>query len=150
MVIRADGSWHHEGSPIRREPLVRLFSSVLRRDADGETYLVTPAEKLRITVEDVPFVAVEMDVGGTPDDPVLTFRTNVGDVVVADGGHPIRFAGGTQEFVPYLTVRGRLEARLARAVAIELAERVETQGDAAFVRSGGTRFDLPAASLGPV
>lgn len=147
MVIRRDGSWLHEGSPIGRLPLVRLFSSVLRKDADGEIYLVTPVEKLRITVEDVPFLAVEMDEGGAPEEPVLTFRTNVGDVVTAGEANPIRFDAGNAGFVPYLLVRGRLEARLVRSVAVTLAERVEFDGEAAFVRSGGVRFSVPAALL---
>ena len=148
IVIRRDGSWLHEGSPIARPALVRLFSSVLRRDADGETYLVTPVEKLRITVEDVSFVAVEMDEGGEPDKPVLTFRTNVGDVVTAGAANPIRFDADAQGFVPYLLVRGRLEARLLRSVAIALAERIEFEGDAAFLRSDGARFEIPAALMG--
>ena len=145
MVIRADGNWHHEGMPIRREALVRLFSSVLRKDEDGETYLVTPAEKLRITVEDAPFLAVEMDRGIAGGEPLLTFRTNVGDVVEADREHPLRLRSDADGFVPYLRVRGRLEARLTRALAIELADLVEADTGGQFLRSGGARFDVPDA-----
>lgn len=143
IVIRADGSWVHEGSPISRPEMVRLFSSVLRRDENGETYLVTPGEKLLIRVEDVPFLAVELARDERAGEPVLTFRTNVGDVVEAGPDHPLRFSGGAQEFVPYLLVRGRLEARLTRPLAIELADCVEWDGDGAFIRSAGARFPLP-------
>lgn len=139
IVIAADGTWYHEGQPILREALTRLFATVLRRDADGDTFLVTPAEKLRITVEDAPFLAVEMD-AGDPDAPVLTFRTNMGDVVVADAEHPLRLCSGTRGFVPYLCVRGRLEAKLTRSLAVALADRLQVDGDRAYVLSAGTRF----------
>ncbi len=146
MVIHADGSWSHEGSPIGRPALVRLFSSVLRKDEDGETYLVTPVEKMRIRVEDAAFAAVEMARDEEAGEPVLTFRTNVGDVVVADARHRLRFETGEGGFVPYLQVRGRLEARLTRALAYELADQIEEDDRGrAFVRSRGARFDLPHA-----
>ncbi|HEY6630892.1 MAG TPA: DUF1285 domain-containing protein, partial [Rhizobiaceae bacterium] len=83
MEIRPDGTWFYLGTPIGRMPLVQLFSTVLRKDADGKTYLVTPVEKVGIRVADAPFVAVEMDVSGEGDGQVITFRTNVGDVVEA-------------------------------------------------------------------
>lgn len=146
MVIEADGSWHHEGSPIARPALVRLFSSVLRKDEDGETYLVTPAERLRITVKDAPFLAVEMDRREDGGEPVLTFRTNVGDVVEAGPEHPLTFGAGGEAFVPYLRVRGRLEARLTRALAFDLASLVEEgPGGSQIVRSHGAAFVLPDA-----
>lgn len=146
MVIEADGSWHHEGSPISRPALVRLFSSVLRKDEDGETYLVTPVERLRITVRDVAFLAVEMDRSGTSGMPVLTFRTNVGDVVEAGPHHPLIFRGGGEAFVPYLHVRGRLEARLTRSLAYDLASLAEEgPGGAQVLRSNGATFVLPDA-----
>ncbi|MFD2236298.1 DUF1285 domain-containing protein [Aureimonas populi] len=143
MVIRADGSWMHEGAPIRREALVRLFSSVLRKDEDGTTYLVTPAEMLSITVEDAPFLAVEMNRATRGCEPALTFRTNVGDVVEAGPDHPLRFPAAGGAFRPYLHVRGRLEARLTRPLALELADCIEWEGEAAFIRSRGARFPLP-------
>ncbi len=123
MEIRADGTWFYMGTPIGRAPLVRLFSTVLRKDEDGKTYLVTPVEKVGIRVEDAPFVAVEMNVAGEEDgEQVLTFRTNVGDVVEA--GPDIRCAssshGENSELKPYLHVRGRLEALVARAVMYDL------------------------------
>jgi uncharacterized protein len=146
MVIHADGSWSHEGSPIARASLVRLFSSVLRKDEDGETYLVTPVERMRIRVEDAAFAAVEMARGEEAGEPVLTFRTNVGDVVTADAEHPLRFETGDAGFVPYLKVRGRLEARLTRALAFELTDHIEEDGAGRpFVRSRGARFDLADA-----
>ena len=142
MVIRADGTWVHEGSPIGRKRLVRLFSTVLRRDEDGETYLVTPVEKLRITVEDAPFLAVEMEAAGDPQ--VLTFRTNVGDVVEAGPDHPLRFEReeGTDGVKPYLLVRGRLEALVTRAVMYDLMELAEEENGRLVVRSNGTSFPV--------
>ncbi len=91
MEIRADGTWFYIGTPIGRAPLVRLFSTVLRRDEDGKTYLVTPVEKVGIRVADAPFVAVEMNAGERDGEPLLTFRTNVGDVVEAGAEHSLRF-----------------------------------------------------------
>ncbi|MBB4002417.1 DUF1285 domain-containing protein [Aurantimonas endophytica] len=144
MVIRADGTWTYGGSPIGRKPLVRLFSTVLRKDADGRTYLVTPVEKLGITVEDAHFQAVEMSRDMQGGEPILTFRTEVGDVVICGPDRPLRFAGDTEDgaFRPYVTVRGRLEARLTRALAYDLADFVEDDGAGPFVRSGGARFAI--------
>ncbi len=154
MEIRADGTWFYMGTPIGRQPLVRLFSTVLRKDEDGRTYLVTPVEKVGIRVEDAPFVAVEMNVSTRDDVQVLTFRTNVGDVVEAGGEHPLRFVieGENSELKPYLLVRGRLEALLSRPVMydlVELGETVEAEGGAMFaVRSGGEVFPImPASAL---
>ena len=154
MEIRADGTWFYMGTPIGRAPLVRLFSTVLRKDEDGRTYLVTPVEKVAIRVEDAPFVAVEMDVARHANGPVLTFRTNVGDVVEAGAEHPLRFAirGADDELKPYLRVRGRLEALVSRPVMyqlVECGEAVEIDGEAMFaVRSRGTVFPImPMADL---
>src|SRR5690606_36370722 len=112
MEIRSDGSWFYMGTPIGRAPLVRLFSTVLRKDEDGKTYLVTPVEKVGIRVQDAPFLAVEMNVSEREGQQLLTFRTNVGDVVEAGPAHPLRFeiVGDNAELKPYLLVRGRLEA----------------------------------------
>jgi hypothetical protein len=154
MEIRADGTWFYLGTPIGRMPLVQLFSTVLRRDEDGRTYLVTPVEKVGIRVEDAPFVAVEMDASGAGEGQVLTFRTNVGDVVEAGPDHPLRFVDedGTGGLKPYLHVRGRLEALVARSVMYELVgigETIEIDGVAMFcVRSKGEAFPImPAAKL---
>lgn len=133
LAIAADGTWSYRGSPITRERLVRLFSTVLRKDEDGRTYLVTPVEKVIVDVEDAPFVAVECASSGEGDDRVLTFRTNVGDVVKAGPDHPIHFDGaeGDGPLKPYLRVRGNLWALASRAVTYELVEMGEpmTVGD---------------------
>ena len=154
MEIRADGTWYYMGPPIGRAPLVRLFSTVLRKDEDGRTYLVTPVEKVGIRIADAPFLAVEMQVTLREGRQILTFRTNVGDVVEAGAEHPIRFAisGDNRELKPYLLVRGRLEALVSRAVMYDLVELGETMvvdGVEMFsVRSGGQTFPvMPAAEL---
>ena len=124
-------------------PLVQLFSTVLRKDEDGKTYLVTPVEKVGIRVVDAPFVAVEMNVSGEGDEQVITFRTNVGDVVEAGPEHPLRFVDEdeTGGLKPYVLVRGRLEALVARPVMYELVEHgeeIEVDGRTMFaVRSQG-------------
>lgn len=154
MEIRADGTWFYMGTPIGREPLVRLFSTVLRKDEDGKTYLVTPVEKVGIRVEDAHFVAVEMSATQEAGESVLTFRTNVGDVVEAGSEHKLRFevVGENHELKPYLSVRGRLEALVSRAVMYDLVERgeiVDVEGKAMFaVRSRGQTFPImPADEL---
>jgi hypothetical protein len=154
MEIRPDGTWFYLGTPIGRMPLVQLFSTVLRKDADGKTYLVTPVEKVGIRVADAPFVAVEMDVSGEGDKQVITFRTNVGDVVEAGPEHPLRFVDEdeTGGLKPYVLVRGRLEALLARPVMYELVghgEEIEVEGRPMFaVRSHGVTYPImPAEKL---
>ncbi|MEP1208994.1 MAG: DUF1285 domain-containing protein [Rhizobiaceae bacterium] len=148
IVIKRDGTWFYMGTPIGRLPLVRLFSTVLRKDEDGKTYLVTPVEKIGITVEDAPFVAVEMNAEGQGDDQVLTFRTNVGDLVECGPENPLRFdiIGETDQLKPYVLVRGRLEALLARPVMYELishGEELEVHGQTMFVlRSKGEVFPI--------
>src|SRR5690606_5954077 len=123
LKIRADGTWLYQNSPIRRPSMVKLFASVLRKDADGRTYLVTPVEKVDVAVEDAPFLAVEMQVLGSGSEQELIFRTNVDDVVRCGADSPLRFAaqrngGGLK---PYVLVRGRLEALLTRALVFDLA-----------------------------
>ena len=154
MEIRADGTWFYLGTPIGRMPLVQLFSTVLRKDADGRTYLVTPVEKVGIRVADAPFVAVEMNASGNGENQVITFRTNVGDVVEAGPGHPLRFVDETETggLKPYVLVRGRLEALVARPVMYELVEHgeeIEIGGKAMFaVRSKGELYPImPAGEL---
>ncbi|RUX00334.1 DUF1285 domain-containing protein [Mesorhizobium sp. M8A.F.Ca.ET.173.01.1.1] len=154
MEIKADGTWFYLGTPIGRMPLVQLFSSVLRKDADGRTYLVTPVEKVGIRVADAPFIAVEMDVSGEGEDRVITFRTNVGDVVEAGPERPLRFVdeNETGGLKPYLLVRGRLEALVARPVMYELVghgEEIEIDGRTMFsVRSKNAVFPImPADQL---
>ncbi len=125
--ILADGRWIHAGSPINRPELVRLFASIMRRDPDGRYWLVTPVERQSVEVEDAPFVAVEVMAAGEGCDATLGFRLNTGGVVIAGPDHPLRFADGATGPKPYLHVRGALahpiEARIARSVYYELAER---------------------------
>lgn len=127
FLIRRDGTWLYRGTPINRKELVCLFSSVLRRESDGSFWLQTPAERGRIEVEDAPFVAVELDWTGDGRQQVLSFRTNVDQVVTAGPEHPIRIAHDllTCEPTPYLHVRAgagdlAIEARISRAVYYEL------------------------------
>lgn len=127
FLIRRDGTWLYRGSPIGRKELVCLFASVLKRDEDGGFWLETPVERGRIEVEDAPFVAIELDWTGHGRQQVLSFRTNVDQIVTACADHPIRIAHDlfTCEPTPYLLVRpgaGRLgvEARISRAVYYEL------------------------------
>jgi hypothetical protein len=142
IVIARDGSWRHEGARIGREAMVRLFSTILRKDDDG-VWLVTPVEKLKITVEDAPFVAVRVDRVGEG----LRFTTNVGDEVEASADNPIRVdtdAGGEPR--PYVHVRRGLEALIARPVFYELVELADERDGRLGVESHGARFDLgPAA-----
>lgn len=127
FLIRRDGTWLYRGSPINRKELVCLFSSVLRREEDGSFWLQTPAERGRIQVEDAPFIAVELDWTGDGREQVLSFRTNVDQVVTAGPDNPIRVAHDllTCEPTPYLRVRPGagpwdIEARISRAVYYEL------------------------------
>lgn len=141
IVIRRDGTWRHEGAPIGREALVRLFSTILRKDPDGY-FLVTPVEKLKVTVEDAPFVAVRVDREGED----LVFTTNVGDRVAAGPDHPIRVEGDAAAPRPYVHVRAGLEALIARPVFYELAGMAEARGPDLAVRSQGAWFPLGGAA----
>jgi hypothetical protein len=154
IVIRRNGLWVHEGTPIGREGLVRLFSTVLRKDDDG-FHLVTPGEKLRIEVEDAPFIAIRLDaLAGEDGEAVLRFVTNVGDVVEAGPGHAIRVesAGPDGEPRPYVHVRRGLEALIARPVFYELAdlaqERAFAEGPMMAVRSHGVWFPIGPPEAG--
>lgn len=148
MEIRVDGTWFYLGTPIGRAPLVRLFSTVLRKDEDGKTYLVTPVEKVGIRVADAPFIAVEMIRTVEEGVPRLTFRTNVGDLIEAGPEHELRFVvhGENRELKPYLHVRGRLEALVSRAVMYDLVALgtvTDIDGVAMFsVESGGRVFPI--------
>lgn len=121
MRIARDGTWFHQGSPIGRQAMVRLFSTILRREPDGGFVLVTPVEKLDIAVEDAPFIAVEMKTEGAGRAARLAFRLNTGDLVTAGPAHPLRFEEREDGPRPYLKVRGGLEALVARPVYYELA-----------------------------
>ncbi|MCX5517177.1 DUF1285 domain-containing protein [Kaistia defluvii] len=145
--IDRNGAWHHEGRPILREALVKLFATVLRREPDGSYVLVTPVEKLTITVEDAPFIAVELAVEGEGAAQTLVLRTNVGDVVTIDAEHPLRGAADAASggLVPYILVRGGLEARLARSLVHELASYFEQRGEEIGVVSSGHFFGMGPA-----
>jgi uncharacterized protein len=148
MRIATDGTWFYLGTPIGRPALVRLFSTILRREPDGSYVLVTPVEKVGIKVEDAPFVAVRVDGAGTGRDQTLTFMTNVGDVTTAGADHSLRvaFRGEAREPRPYIHVRGGLEARIARPVFYELVnmaeERATDTGRELGVWSAGVFFSL--------
>jgi len=126
--IARDGTWFHQGTPIGRKEIVRLFSTILLKEADA-FYLVTPVEKMRIRVEDVPFLAVLLEAEGTGRDQKLVFTTNVGDVVAAGADHPIRVEidDRSGEPAPYIHVRRGLEARISRSVFYQLADMAASQ-----------------------
>lgn len=143
LEIRRDGSWWQEGVRFSREKLVRLFSTILRRDSDGY-YLVTPHEKVVVKVEDAPFVGVRVDRHASDGHQVILVTTNVGDVVAVDADHPLRFETDRQTGEPstYVRVRGDLEARLVRPAWYELVSWVEPDGggETMSVVSSGQRF----------
>jgi hypothetical protein len=142
IVIRRDGTWIHEGTPIGRPGLVKLFASILKVE-DGKHYLVTPVEKVGIRVEDAPFVAV--DVTATADG--IAFETNVGDVVTADAHHPIRVEIGADGApAPYVEIRRGLEALIDRKSFYRLVEMGEEADGMFGVRSGGAFFALIEAA----
>jgi hypothetical protein len=148
LKIGRNGTWYYQNSPIGRKPLVKLFASVLRREPDGHYYLVTPAERALVRVQEAPFIAVEMQVEGSDQNQRLIFRTNVDDEVTAGGDHPLRFRperdGG---FTPFVLVRDGLEARLDRPVYYDLVQAAVTKRrggkDELGVWSGGTFFLFP-------
>lgn len=147
--IKRDGSWHYLGTPFTRMELVKLFASILKLEA-GKYYLVTPVEKVGITVEDAPFVAVDFDVTGSDSTQSLTFTTNLGDTTTAGPDAPIRVAteDGSDTPVPYVMVRAGLEARVDRKSFYRLVE-LGTHHDGWFgVWSEGAFFGLiPSAAL---
>lgn len=143
MQILKDGTWMHEGGKINRPEMVKLFSSILRKD--GEAYfLVTPVEKVGITVEDAPFVATDLTVTGEGDQQVLTFETHVGDKTTADEAHPIRVEvdAETDEPAPYVMVRAGLEARIDRKTFYRMVD-LGIEKDGWFgIYSSGAFFPL--------
>ncbi len=146
MRIARDGTWYHQGSPIGRPAMVRLFSTILRREPDGRHVLVTPVEKLDIEVEDAAFVAVEMKMEGEGAAAEIAFRLNTGDLVAAGPDHPLRFAARADGPHPYLAVRAGLEALIARPVYYELAALALDNGSRpAGVWSRGAFFPVAPA-----
>jgi hypothetical protein len=152
MRIAADGTWFYLGTPIGRPALVRLFSSVLKREGD-DYFLVTPVEKVGIKVEDAPFQAVEMAVDGEGDGRLLAFRTQVDDVVSAGREHPLRFARADSDGLkPYVLVRRNLWARLTRALTYDLlalGEVREVEGTPMFGVAAAGEFyaAVPASEI---
>lgn len=146
--IDRDGVWYYAGSPIARRELVCLFASVLVRDAAGTFWLVTPAEICPVQVDDAPFLAVEIFAAGHGEDQILSFRTNVDEIVSVDGAHPlmVTYDPVTGEPSPYVRLRDGIDARLSRAVYYDLIDRGvarRTNGRVAFgVWSNGHFFDL--------
>jgi hypothetical protein len=153
--IGRDGTWFYHGSPIGRKPLVRLFASVLRREADGDYWLVTPVERARIRVDDAPFLAVAMAVHGSGRDQRLEFHSNIDAAVVAGPGHPLRVTVDSDngEPSPYIMIdaaRG-LEALVTRAVFYDLVELAEEDAAGTLgVWSAGSFFVLGSAAEGDI
>ena len=151
MRISRDGTWHYMGSPIGRKPLVKLFSSVLKRDEAGDFWLVTPAEMCRITVEDAPFAAVEMTVEGRGRGQALIFRTNVDEIVTAGSDNPVRVEidPDTGEPALYVMIRDGLEALITRSVFYDLVELAVVREQAGVsvmgVWSDGAFFGIGSA-----
>lgn len=146
MRIARDGTWFHQGDPIRRPAMIRLFSNILRREPDGSYVLVTPVEKLDIEVEDTPFLAVELKTEGSGRDRQLAFRLNTGDVAVAGPNHRIRLNSEADPH-PVLQARPGLDARIVRPVYYELtALALDEEADPPGLWSDGCFFRLDGAA----
>jgi hypothetical protein len=148
MRITCDGRWFYQGTPINRVPLVKLFASILRKDAEGYV-LVTPVERVGIVVDDAPFLAVEMEKTESHTGPVYAFRSNLDDIVLAGADHPVRIElaedGG---FKPYIHIRAGLWALASRAVAFQMADQLVEEGGRLVFRSAGLSFPVPEAGHG--
>lgn len=146
MRIARDGTWYHEGTAIRRPAMVRIFSSVLRREADGRHVLVTPVEKLDIEVEATAFRAIEMQSEGEGSSRRIAFLLDIGDAVILDAEHPLRIVQTDQGPSPRLAVRNGLEAELSRAIYYELVELALAEApDRVGIWSSGAFFSLEAS-----
>lgn len=152
LKIARDGTWYYQGSPIGRAPIVRLFSTILRKDPERYV-LVTPVEMVSVEVEDAPFLAVELAVDEREHGPVLRFRTNVNDWVTVDADHPLRFEPGPSGGLkPYVLIRADLWALVTRSLFYDLAERGETRDIAGCSMYGVASAEqffpmIPAAQL---
>ena len=143
MRIARDGTWYHDGKPILRPAMVRLFSTVLRREPDGRHLLVTPVEKLEIDVEATAFRALEMESEGEGGQRRIAFRLDSGDAVILGANHPLRIVANEHGPSPRILVRHGLEAELARPVYYELAEMALAEGnDPPGIWSDGAFFAL--------
>lgn len=142
--IDRSGAWYHEGGRITRQALVNLFASILRREADGEYYLVTPVEKWRIRVDDAPLLAVDMEIGGDSSQQKIIFRLNTDEFAVLDASHPLTGLndGDSAEPRPSIQLDRGLSARLTRALFYRLVDIAEQRGDEVGVNSCGCWFSL--------
>jgi hypothetical protein len=148
MRITADGRWFYQGTPINRVPLVKLFASILRKDAERYV-LVTPVERVGIAVDDAPFLAVEMEMTESEEGSAYAFRTNLDDIVLAGAEHPVRIElAGDGGFKPYIHIRADLWALASRPVAFEIADRLIEEGGRFVFRSAGVNFPVPEAGHG--
>ena len=150
MRIDAAGEWFHDGDPVERIRLVRLFASILRRESDGSYYLITPAEKAWVEVEDVPFLIVAMSVTGVGAGQTISVTSNMAETVSVGAAHPLEFRAGRQaEPLPYVRLRDGLDAIFARPVYYELMELAETANVAGVpwfvIRSAGETFTIMRA-----
>lgn len=153
MRIARDGTWFYMGTPIGRPGLVKLFSSIIKREGDAY-FLVTPVEKVGITVDDAPFLAIDLETTGTDNNQCVTFTTQVGDTAVAGAAHPLRVARDavTGEPSPYILIRANLEALIDRKSfyrLIDLCQHAQHQGADWFgLWSDGTFFPIiPSVDL---
>lgn len=148
MLIRRDGTWLHEGKPIRRPAMVRLFASILKLEGKNSFYLVTPVEKVGIQVEDCPFVITGIEVTGSGSDQVIKFTTNTDEVFEADADHPIHISTneGSDEPHPTVVVRDGLQGLLSRSVFYSLVDLSEQEQGALGVWSGSEFFPFEAMS----
>jgi len=144
MRIGPDGRWFHEGGEIRRPAMVRAFASLLSRDEAGQHWLVTPTQKLSIAVDDAAFIAIDVKLDGTPDEPVLVFRLNTDDIVIAGPDHAIASEGDPETPAIYLHVRHGTRARLNRSTYAQLVEIAleRDPGAGLCVMSQGELFSL--------
>ena len=144
MQIRTDGSWWHEGARITRQPLIDLFATVLRKDEDGQTWLVTPGEKIIVHVQDAHFLGIRVDQVETSLGQAIALTTNVGDLVAIGPAHPLRVEIHpiTGEPRPYVTIRGRLEARVLRAPFYEIVSLGQERDGRIEVVSQGVAYGL--------
>jgi uncharacterized protein len=146
MRIARDGTWYHQGAPITRPAMVRLFSTVLRREPDGSHVLVTPVEKLGIEVESTAFRAVEVQSEGTGRERKIALKLDSGDAIIVGPEHPLKLAEGDNGPSPRVLVRHGLEAELSRPIYYELADIAVAEGaDPPGVWSGGAFFPLDSA-----
>ena len=146
ICIRRDGTWTHQGDLFKREKLVKMFSRIIRLDNDGKYYLVTPAEKMLLAVEDVPFLVVGFDIVVNEGVQKVVFETSLGDQVVVDAEHPVTVFTINDEPAPYVVVRKNLKARIARSVFYQLIDVAVSEQQGAetilFLESSGERFEL--------